>query len=200
MTKTLTIAGVVAEVGVTESQLPPLLVAAEARKFKFPPMLDTARACAAGAGPPVVCVNDSAPGDTAMVAEGVIVRVTASVCGLLGAAPAATTTDPVYVPADSPGGITEIFRLLGVAPKSGPAESQLPPELVVNDTVKLTAVPSVLVTDAFWVAVAVLPTGNVKTSAPGLTTNNAVFATVKVTGIDSEPLAAAAAVTVIDPV
>jgi hypothetical protein len=48
---------------------------------------------------------------------------------------------PVYVPVPSPTGLTETLRFAGVVPVFGATESQLPPDVVVAEALKLKAIP-----------------------------------------------------------
>ena len=46
-------------------------------------------------------------------------------------------TLPEYVPAVSPAGLTEMLRIAGVVPLFGVTTSQLPPEVVVAEALKV---------------------------------------------------------------
>jgi hypothetical protein len=83
-----------------------------------------------------------------IVAALVTVSPTKIDCGLLAAPVELIVMFPEYVPAVSPTGLTEMLRFAGVVPPFGVTSSQLPPEVVVADVLKVMAVP-LLATDTF---------------------------------------------------
>jgi hypothetical protein len=83
-----------------------------------------------------------------IVAPLVTASVTEIDCGLLEAPVELIVMFPKYVPVPSPAGLTEMLRIAGVVPLVGVANSQLPPELVVADALKVRAVP-LLPTETF---------------------------------------------------
>src|SRR5712692_2041385 len=141
---TVSVLGVEPLVGITDNHGPPEAVVAAAVKVKLAPLLETERVWAAGAAPPTVCAKESELDETASVAVGVMLRVTATVWGLLAALAAVMTMAPVNVPTGSPVGTARAVRLVGVVPAAILATSQPPPEFVGVATVKLNEVPSVL--------------------------------------------------------
>ncbi len=143
------------------------------------------------------CVKESEPGATATVAVGVMVRVTATVWGLLAALAAVIVSVPVKVPTGSPAGFTVTSSLAGVAPADKVATSQ---EVLPVGGERVSAVPSVLRRDTDWNAGGLLdPNGAVNFSEPGLTTSNAELLTTSLTGMVCGLLPAPAALTVMDP-
>jgi hypothetical protein len=83
-----------------------------------------------------------------IVAALVTVSVTKIDCGLLEAPVELIVTFPEYAPAVSPAGLTETLSLAGVVPLFGVTTSQLPPEVVVAEALKVRAVP-LLPTETF---------------------------------------------------
>ena len=59
-----------------------------------------------------------------MVGAAATVKLTGTVCGLLPAPEAVIVTLPLYVPADTPLGLTDTLRLAGVVPDTGVTASQ----------------------------------------------------------------------------
>jgi hypothetical protein len=62
-------------------------------------------------------------------------------CGLPGAPGELIAMLPGYVPVPSPAGLTETPRFAGVVPVFCVTESQLPPDVVVAEALKLKAIP-----------------------------------------------------------
>jgi hypothetical protein len=128
--------------GLTDSQVP-LAAAAVAVKLKaVAAVVDRDTACAAGVAPPIwklkvrlLALDESAApttNDTSMF-SGVLV------------APAETTVIlPLYVPGARPPPLTSTLRLAGVVPPEGVTESQVPPDVVLALTVKVTAPPELV--------------------------------------------------------
>jgi len=114
-------------------------------------------------------------------------------------APAETTVIvPSYVPGGRPAPLARMLRLAGVVPPEGVTESQVPPDVVVALTVKLTAPPE-LVRATLAGAGAAPPLVWVKESVAGDAAMVAAGATRKVTAIVWGLLADAPAATVMDP-
>jgi len=82
-------------------------------------------------------------------------------CGLLEAPVELTVMLPKYVPVPSPTGLTEILRLAGVVPLFKVTESQVPPEVVVAEALKVRAIP-LLPTDTDCIAGATPPVWKAK--------------------------------------
>jgi hypothetical protein len=140
-TDTLRLAGVAPAVGLTDSQLPPMVVVAVTLKLKAAPVLCTNSAWAAGWEPPVWYPNASAELVTTSAGAAVTVKVTATVEGLLLAPDDVTVIAPEYVPGDNPLGTTEAMSDAGVAPATGVTASHPPPVEVVAAAVKDKEVP-----------------------------------------------------------
>jgi len=68
-------------------------------------------------------------------------RVTEIASGLLEAPVELSVMLPEYVPAASPEGLVEMARAAGVVPLAGLTESQLPPEKLVAEALKVRATP-----------------------------------------------------------
>jgi hypothetical protein len=79
--------------------------------------------------------------------------------------------------------LAETLRFEAVVPLVELTSSQFDSEPVVELTLKLIGVPSVLVTATFWNEELVAPAGTEKVIALGLTSNSAVLLITKLTGI-----------------
>ena len=78
-TDTVSAAGAVPEVGVTDSQFPPDVV--ETAAVKFGVALDSKLTVCGGGKPPTEKIKESAAGDADRLAEPTTVNVTGTVCG-----------------------------------------------------------------------------------------------------------------------
>src|SRR5437016_12045906 len=124
-TETLSVEGVVAFCGLTDSQFcpPPWFTVAVAWKVIAAPVPVTLTVCGAGGWPVVFCVKVRELVDTPSVAVGVTVRVTGTVSGIVDVAlatfaglVATIVTVPVYVPTPKPAGFAVTVMFEGVGP------------------------------------------------------------------------------------